>query len=57
MIEAITPLIGWGAGVAASRYVAAVDHWVAFALLAAVGPHMILQAQGADEDEAPSVTL
>ena len=57
MIEAITPLIGWAAGVAASRYVAAVDHWIAFALLAAVGTHMILQAQGADDHDAPSVTL
>ena len=49
VIEAITPLIGWAAGVAASQYVAAVDHWIAFALLAGVGTHIILQAQGADE--------
>ena len=57
VIEAITPLIGWAAGVAASQYVAAVDHWIAFALLAAVGTHMILQAQSADEHDAPSATL
>ena len=31
-IEALTPLIGWAAGLAASRYVMAWDHWVAFFL-------------------------
>jgi manganese efflux pump family protein len=34
LVETITPLVGWVAGVAASRYVAAVDHWIAFGLLA-----------------------
>lgn len=43
-IEAITPLIGWVLGVAASRYVEAVDHWIAFALLGGVGLHMMTQA-------------
>lgn len=43
-VETATPLIGWAAGVAASRHVAAVDHWVAFCLLGAVGAHMIFQA-------------
>lgn len=44
VVEAVTPLIGWAAGVAASQYVQAVDHWIAFALLSAVGVHMVLQA-------------
>jgi putative Mn2+ efflux pump MntP len=44
LVEAITPLIGWLAGVAASRFVQAVDHWIAFALLAAVGLHMLYAA-------------
>lgn len=44
VIEAITPLIGWGAGMAASRYVESFDHWVAFVLLAGVGAHMAWQA-------------
>ncbi len=43
-VEMVTPLIGWGLGMAASQYVAAVDHWIAFVLLAGVGLHMILQA-------------
>lgn len=58
LVEAITPVIGWGAGVAASRYVAQVDHWIAFALLAAVGVHMIFQAWSRKETaEPPSATL
>ena len=32
-VEMVTPLIGWALGMAASAWVAAVDHWVAFALL------------------------
>lgn len=45
-VEAITPLIGWAAGVAASSAVQAVDHWIAFALLAAVGLHTLVGAFG-----------
>ncbi|MFB9867103.1 manganese efflux pump MntP [Vreelandella sulfidaeris] len=41
VIEAITPLIGWAAGVASQRFVQAWDHWVAFALLTAIGTHMV----------------
>jgi len=41
-IEAITPLLGWLLGRAASRYVEAFDHWIAFALLGALGVHMIV---------------
>lgn len=40
-VEAITPVIGWAAGVAASGMVQAVDHWIAFTLLAGVGAHML----------------
>ncbi|MTH62938.1 manganese efflux pump MntP family protein [Paracoccus shanxieyensis] len=54
VIEAITPLIGWTLGMAASQYVQAVDHWIAFALLGAVGVHMGLQALGRDRDQAPA---
>src|SRR5438309_6961981 len=35
--EAITPVMGWAAGIAASSYITAIDHWIAFALLAAIG--------------------
>ncbi|UYG00858.1 MULTISPECIES: manganese efflux pump MntP family protein [unclassified Halomonas] len=41
VIEAITPVLGWAAGVASQRFVQAWDHWVAFALLTAIGAHMV----------------
>ena len=56
VIEAITPLIGFALGVAAAGFVAAIDHWIAFGLLGAVGGKMIWEAlkpdDEANEDEA-----
>jgi manganese efflux pump family protein len=40
-VEAITPLIGWGAGLAASAYITEIDHWIAFTLLGGIGAKMI----------------
>lgn len=59
VVEAVTPLIGWGLGVAASQYVDQVDHWIAFVLLSGVGLHMLLQAfKPRDEGHArPADTL
>lgn len=51
------PLIGWFLGSSVSQYIEAVDHWVAFALLAIIGGRMVWGAlrQGAgEEDEAPA---
>ncbi|AHF76833.1 Membrane protein [Sodalis praecaptivus] len=42
VIEAITPLIGWGLGLLASQYIMRWDHWVAFVLLAFLGGRMVL---------------
>jgi putative Mn2+ efflux pump MntP len=53
VIEAITPIIGWGLGYAASGYVESWDHWIAFTLLSLLGLRMILaalRAPDADED-------
>ncbi|SDP00964.1 Putative Mn2+ efflux pump MntP [Phyllobacterium sp. OV277] len=44
IVEAITPVIGWAAGVAASGFVQAIDHWIAFGLLGAVGFRMLYAA-------------
>lgn len=55
-IEAITPVVGWAVGHAASSYVEAWDHWIAVALLSALGLRMIwlgLQPES-EEDEKPS---
>ncbi len=40
---------GWYAGHLASDFVAAIDHWIAFLLLAAVGGHMLYQSAGGTE--------
>eukprot|EP00659_Diplonema_papillatum_P014565 gene14565-22278_t len=56
VIEAITPIIGWAIGQAATRWVEQWDHWIAFTLLVALGLHMIYNGLKADdpEEEKPS---
>jgi putative Mn2+ efflux pump MntP len=56
VIEGLTPVVGWALGVAAAPYVEAWDHWIAFALLGALGLHMIragLDAAAAAPAERP----
>jgi len=50
-IEAVTPLIGWAMGMAASRYIAAFDHWIAFGLLTVIGGKMLWDALRREEEE------
>lgn len=50
VIEATTPLIGWGLGRLAAGFVEQIDHWIAFALLGLVGAHMIRESFKTDED-------
>lgn len=55
VIEAITPIIGWFIGQAASQFVEAWDHWIAFGLLLVLGLHMIyagLKPEGEQMDKA-----
>lgn len=50
-IEALTPIVGWGIGQVATRFVSEWDHWIAFTLLAVLGLHMIyagLKPPGSD---------
>lgn len=52
--QAIMPLIGWFAGNRYEKYITGVDHWVAFALLAIIGGHMLYEAmKDKTEPEAP----
>jgi len=56
-IEATTPIVGWLIGSLASSYIEAWDHWIAFALLGALGAKMIWEGlQAADEplEERPT---
>ncbi|MEG5263287.1 manganese efflux pump MntP [Pseudomonas sp. JDS28PS106] len=50
-IESITPVIGWGIGHVASRYVEEWDHWIAFTLLLLLGLHMIHNGLKPEEPE------
>ena len=50
------PLIGWFLGSSVSQYIEAVDHWVAFGLLALIGGRMVwgaLKTGAGEEEEAP----
>jgi len=49
-IEAITPVVGWAAGLAAARYVAAWDHWIAFVLLSGLGLRMLWAAANRSDE-------
>ena len=52
LFQGLMPAIGWVAGFAVHKYIAAFDHWVAFCLLAFVGGKMLREALFGDE-EAP----
>ncbi|WDA42735.1 manganese efflux pump MntP [Erythrobacter sp. BLCC-B19] len=49
VFQAVMPLIGWGIGAFALSYVAAVDHWIAFGLLAFLGVRMLGGHVGEEE--------
>jgi putative Mn2+ efflux pump MntP len=51
-VEAITPVIGWAAGLAASTFVQEVDHWIALFLLGGVGAKMIYESFSRDGETA-----
>lgn len=46
------PLIGWFLGSSVKIYIEAVDHWIAFGLLALIGGSMIREALWGDEEAA-----
>ena len=49
VFQGVMPLIGWGIGAYALVYVEAVDHWIAFGLLAFLGVRMLGGHVGEDE--------
>ena len=52
LIEATTPIVGWLLGSSAPSAVEAWDHWIAFALLVALGLHLIHKAVRDDAGDA-----
>lgn len=49
--QALMPLIGWAVGSLFSSYITAVDHWIAFGLLAFIGGKMLWDAFHEGEGE------
>lgn len=56
VFQALMPVIGWVLGTGFQSYIAPVDHWIAFALLAFIGGKMLFDAFHDDErdDDAAS---
>ena len=50
--QALMPLVGYFLGAAFQKYITAVDHWVAFVLLAFIGVNMIREACSKENGEA-----
>lgn len=55
--QAGMPLVGWLLGSQFARHIETVDHWIAFALLAAVGARMLVQASRPDDPTTPSAAV
>ena len=49
LFQGAMPLIGWLVGSSIQSYIAPVDHWIAFAILASIGIKMIWQSFGIGE--------
>lgn len=54
-IEGITPVIGWGLGLAAAQMISQWDHWIAFILLLGLGARMVYAGMTQDSD-APATS-
>ena len=56
--QALMPLLGWILGEQFARYVTAVSHWIAFALLVFIGAKMVWEAfHEQDDDQADDESL
>ena len=55
--QALMPALGWLAGMSVRGYIEAVDHWVAFVLLCALGGKMVWDSfhTGSDAEETRSL--
>ena len=56
LFQFLMPVLGWLAGMTLEHLIQGYDHWVAFALLAFVGLHMIQAALSGKEEERPDPT-
>lgn len=44
LFQFLMPVLGWFAGISVARFIASLDHWIAFGLLGFVGGHMLVEA-------------
>jgi manganese efflux pump family protein len=51
LFQAFMPILGWLAGLTLVDYIAPVDHWIAFGLLAFIGGKMIYEALKHQEED------
>lgn len=49
VFQALMPLIGWLLGIQFQALITAIDHWIAFILLALIGANMIREALSGEE--------
>ncbi len=55
--QALMPLLGYFLGNAFEKYIVAIDHWIAFTLLALIGILMIKEGCEKEEKEADESSL
>ena len=51
LFQGAMPLIGWGVGIGFSKYICAVDHWLALGILGYLGGKMIYESFAGDDEE------
>lgn len=51
LFQALMPVLGWLAGLSIANWIAPVDHWIAFGLLAVIGAKMIYEALKHSDDD------
>ena len=57
VLQALMPALGYVLGTTFANKIAAIDHWIAFILLALIGANMIKEALSSDDDECQDDSL
>ena len=57
VFQALMPALGYVLGTTFANKIAAIDHWIAFILLALIGADMIKEALSSDDDECQDDSL
>ena len=57
VFQALMPALGYVLGTTFANKIAAIDHWIAFILLALIGANMIKEALSSDDDECQADSL